>query len=290
MRKKINVMRRYHPSGLLILLTLPLMACSYSSPSLYNDPKQIIIPAGHVPLGSDAKEKALGYRLGGKAARKWRWFDQEKQRHVFLPRYAIDRFLVTQSEYEQFVMATHHRVPFITKTDYQKQGFLVHPYKSVKKYLWQNGHPPPSLRDHPVVLVSVDDAEAYCQWRGKQHGRTYRLPTENEWEKAARGVDQQYFPWGNQWDPNRLNSAKKGPYHTTPVHQYPQGISPFGSYDMAGNVFQWTHTSAESQPQRNVLKGCSWDDKAGICRSASRHTRLKSSRHLLIGFRCVQLE
>jgi toxoflavin biosynthesis protein ToxD len=278
---------RYFIFLINLLFLISLSACSLKSPPPVLDPQQIQIPAGTAHLGSDKNEKDLGYRLGGTAALKGRWFDSEKERNVSLGNYAMDQFLVTQEEYAGFVKETGHRVPYISEMDYQKQGFLVHSYQEVKKYLWEEGLPQKRLKNHPVVLVSVDDAQSYCQWKGKKHGRTYRLPTEDEWEKSARGTDHRYFPWGNQWDPSRLNMSEKGPYETTPVDHYPQGKSFYGLHDMAGNVFQWTQTPLHEQSDRYILKSCSWDDRAGICRSASRHSRLKSSRHILIGFRCA---
>ena len=256
----------------------------------FSDPFLILIPAGEVRLGSDAVEKKFGYKIGGAAARKWRWFDGEIERNITLPSFFIDRYLITQAQYEQFVRVTGHRVPHITHPEYQKQGFLVHPYQEVRPYLWKDNQPPEPLHDHPVVLVSVDDAEAYCHWRGKKENRKTRLPTEDEWEKAARGVDHRYFPWGNQWEPHRLNTAEKGPYQTTAISRYPQGKSLYGVFDMAGNVFQWTRTPLRPDSSRYILKGCSWDDEGGICRSAARHSRQKTSRHILIGFRCISTD
>jgi len=275
---------------LFLSFLLPLFSTScVASISAPVEPRQVLISAGKAYLGSNAAEKDFGYEIGSAAARRWRWFDIEKERMVNLDEYAMDRGLVTQKDYEEFVQETQHRAPFITAKEYQQQGFLVHPYDEVKKYLWQNNSPPENLKNHPVVLVSIDDAEAYCKWRGQKQSRRYRLPTEDEWEKAARGTNHRYFPWGNQWNPTYLNSATKGPYQTTPVGLYIKGQSPYGIFDMAGNVFQWTGTQQSPKSERYLLKGCSWDDAPGICRSAARHSRLKTSRHILIGFRCVSI-
>ncbi|MBI4241814.1 MAG: SUMF1/EgtB/PvdO family nonheme iron enzyme [Candidatus Rokubacteria bacterium] len=148
------------------------------------------------------------------------------------------------------------------------------------RYLWRDEHPPDGRADHPVVLVSAADVEAYCRWRHPE----FRLPTEAEWEKAARGDRGWIFPWGNRWDPDRLNSAMRGPGGTTPVTRYPAGASAYGLFDAVGNVFQWT---ASTMDGRRVVKGCAWDDEPGLCRPAFRHGRPADSRHILIGFRCA---
>ncbi len=255
--------------------------------------EQVLIPSGALTLGSGAGEKAYAYSIGGPWAEKWRWFDGEKRRRVFIDDFYIDRYPVTEGQYEKFVRAAGHRAPHISRDEYQKQGFLVHPYTEVLPYLWKRDKdgtmkPPPDKIDNPVVLVSVDDAQAYCKWRGSFDGtKNYSLPTENQWEKAARGTDGRYFPWGNTWDPKRANIGATGPGGTTPVNRYPKGKSPYGVFEMAGNIFEWTGTPSEANPKRYILKSCSWDDMPGLCRAAARHSRPKTSRHILIGFRCV---
>lgn len=243
------------------------------------------IPAGEVTLGSDAAQKEFGYGLGGAAARRGKWFDHEPLRRVSLPAFWMDATLVTQRAYGIFLRATGRRRPFITRDQYQRQGFLVHSYESVLPFLWFSDLPVAWLAEHPVVLVNVADAGAFCAWRGRREQRICRLPTEDQWEKAARGAGGRYYPWGNRWEPERVNTAASGPFTTTPVKRYPRGLSPYGLYDMAGNLFQWTATPG--RPGRNILKGCSWDDAGGICRGAARHGRPVESRHILIGFRCA---
>ncbi|MFN3476635.1 MAG: formylglycine-generating enzyme family protein [Candidatus Methylomirabilales bacterium] len=244
------------------------------------------VPAGPFIMGSDGKERTFASAMSSEAIRRSRWFEIEERKVLSLEAFCIDIFLVTNRDYHRFAQATGHRVPFISREDYMKQGFLVHDYdREVTKFLWREGMYPKGMADHPVVLASVEDAEAYCRWRGMKEGRSLRLPTEEEWEKAARGTDGRYFPWGNDWDPTKLNSARKGPYFTTPVGTYPQGKSPYGLYDMAGNVFEWTNSKFPDG--RQVLKGCSWDDEGSLCRAAFRHGRPPSSRHILIGFRCA---
>ena len=245
----------------------------------------ILIPEGEAELGSGAEERAFGYRIGGRAARRWKWFDNERQRTVKLPAYRMDRTPVTQRAYGEFVRALGWRVPFITEEGYREQGYLVHPYDEVLRYLWYVDRPPAELAEHPVVLVSQPDAQTYCRWRGERTRAICRLPSEDEWEKAARGTGGRYFPWGDEWAPERVNTVAQGPFGTTPVGRYPEGRSPYGLYDMAGNVFEWTATPG--RPGRTVVKSCSWDDFGGICRAAARHDRKTVSRHILFGFRCL---
>ncbi|MBC8515610.1 SUMF1/EgtB/PvdO family nonheme iron enzyme [bacterium] len=209
--------------------------------------------------------------------------------------FEIAHHLVTQKEYSRFVKSTGHRAPFITETAWIQQGFLVHPYSVVEMYLWRGSRNPRSLNDHPVVLVSREDALAYADWLGLKTGCRYRLPTSLEWERAARGEDGRSYPWGTFWEPKKSNSGgREG--GTTEVGSFSLGESPYGLLNMAGNVFEWTaddyqrHSSVseETTPIEGVLKGCSWDDLPGYCRAAYWHARLPSSRHILIGFRLVR--
>lgn len=132
------------------------------------------------------------------------------QHEVSLPAYRIDKFPVTNAQYARFVAEADYRAPLD----------------------WELGRIPQGLELHPVTMVSWYDASNYCTWAGK------RLPREAEWEKAARGADARRWPWGEQMEPSRLNT-----YYsvgaTTEVTEYPQGASPYGVMDMAGNVFEW---------------------------------------------------
>ena len=268
-------------SGVSPILTSRLFSAVSSGCA---DPDRAVwVQAGPFWMGSNSAERRLAYALSTEAVREVRWFDAElRLRRLNLPAFCIDRFLVTQAQYAAFVAATRHRPPGISKEEYRHQGFLVHDYeREVTRYLWDDGTPPAGRGDHPVVLVSADDAAVYCRWRYAGS----RLPTEAEWEKAARGEDGWIFPWGNQWDPERLNSAARGPGGTTPVTRYPEGVSSYGLFDPVGNVFQWTSSSLPDG--RRIVKGCAWDDEPGLCRPAFRHARPSETRHILIGFRCA---
>ena len=138
-----------------------------------------------------------------------------------LDSFYIDKFPVTNQRYRKFVRGTGHRVPF---TD----------AKWAKNLNWGLKNYPKGKAKHPVVLVSFDDAVAYCKWAGK------KIPTEEQWEKAARGTDGRAYPWGDEFDEKKCNTLFSRIEATTPVDKYPQGASPYGCYDMAGNAWEWT--------------------------------------------------
>jgi formylglycine-generating enzyme required for sulfatase activity len=261
------------------------------------------VPGGEFISGSDSAERDYGYRISAAAIaedaagqataeqrlRDRRWFDREPNRQSqSLPAFCIGTHLITQTDYAAFVAATGHRAPGISPEDYQEQGFLVHPYEDTAPYQWQDNQPPADKLNHPVVMVSYHDAVAYGEWKGLQDGVTYRLPTALEWEKAARGPDGTYFPWGDTWQDDATNWARHGDYGTSEVGAYPLSRSLYGVEDMAGNVFEYTATTQDRRGTAvSVMKGCSWDDLPGFCRAAYRHTRPVDSRHLLFGFRLV---
>jgi len=213
------------------------------------------------------------------------WFDHETPQHKHvLPLFRIQKTPVTQKDYARFVAETGHRSPFVDTDTWQSYG-LAHPYWRARSYNWIGNTPPAGKQNHPVVLVSVADAEAYAAWLSRKSGRTLRLPSANEWEKAMRGTDGRLYPWGNSYDSARLNNADQGPFATMPVGAFPTGASPYGVRDGAGQVYEWTATHANN---KRVIKGGSWDDHGGICRPAAWHGRPEHLKHILIGFRLVE--
>jgi formylglycine-generating enzyme required for sulfatase activity len=191
-------------------MTALLVAVALAAAAGCPEPGRMVrIDRGTFWMGSDASERTFALALSSPAVRDAGWIQAElPRRAVTLPAFCIDQFLVTQQQYAAFVAKTGHRAPSITREDYLQQGFLVHDYdREVTPYVWHGDTPPPRLRDHPVVLVSAEDAAAYCRWRHP----ALRLPTEAEWERASRGDQGRPFPWGDRWDPDRLNSVARGP-------------------------------------------------------------------------------
>jgi formylglycine-generating enzyme required for sulfatase activity len=154
--------------------------------------------------------------------------------------------------------------------------------------------------DHPVVCVLWQDALAYAAWMVKLTGQPWRLPTEAEWEKAARGSDGRIYPWGNHWDNTRANTFDGGPLATTPVRHYPSGASPYGAQDMAGNVWEWTSSVYQPYPYTprdererpeasgdRVLRGGSWGNPPQNARVACRNVYWPVDFRGSHGFRLV---
>jgi len=194
------------------------------------------------------------------------------QHTAYTDAYRIDKYEVSVSEYAKFVRETGHRGP--------------------KYWFRTGGQPVPGAELMPVVNVDYYDACAYCECEGK------RLPTEAEWEKAARGVDGRNYPWGNEWKPDYANTWEKGPHRGSAVNAYPQGASPYGVLNMGGNVWEWTSSWFVNYPGAEtpfdftgtdvVLKGGSWLDFADSTRPAGRKDFTPYIRFNTVGFRCAK--
>jgi formylglycine-generating enzyme required for sulfatase activity len=182
-----------------------------------NKPNMICIPAGQFLMGSTKGDARNIFENSGK---RWhRWLRSEQPQHVVeLSEYWISKYLVTNREYYVFIKETG------TPPPENWTGY---------KYPLEKGN-------HPVVYVSWKNATAYCRWLTANLGEEYRLPTEAEWEKAARGVNANIFPWGNEFDSGKANTIESLINDTSPVGQFsPEGDSAFGCADMAGNVYEW---------------------------------------------------
>lgn len=243
--------------------------------------------------GSTPEERERAYQdyertAGQAAARRGKWFDREQPwQRSYIEAYSFDLTPVTNAAYAEFVRDTGRAPPAMDATTWKQQGFSQHYDTEVRRYVWPGLEPDPERADHPVVLVSWEDASAYCRWRGELVGQPRRLPTSAEFERAARGTRGSIYPWGPSFDPSRLNSAVGGPRDTTPVASYPGGASPYGALDVAGNVFQWTSTPWTHRRGRRTVKGSAWDDFGGLGRAAAEHGRDPRIRHAIVGFRCA---
>ena len=205
--------------------------------------------------------------------------DERPLHRVWLDAFAMDLYEVTTAQYALFLGATNRPGPW--------QWHAVD--------LAQHG-------DRPVIGVDWSDADAYCRWKGK------RLPTEAQWEKAARGTDGRLHPWGNQAPTNELANFALGARFSygqvlMPVRSYEQGKSPYGLYQMAGNVWEWVQdwyvaNYYETSPERNplgpeqgqfkVLRGGSWSDLPKYLLTYGRFKLLPDTRNSYTGFRCAK--
>ncbi|HEY4178164.1 MAG TPA: SUMF1/EgtB/PvdO family nonheme iron enzyme [Kofleriaceae bacterium] len=288
---------------LFLALSIAQVACGSSTPtpahvdtsnaplSLAADARMIAIPAGKFVAGSTPEERDQAYddyRLtsGIDAAREHKWFDVEIDRtHHQTAAYAIDLMPVTQAQYAEFVATGSAVAPSITEAAWKAQHFQQDFATQVERFNWKDGRPPAGREDHPVVLVTWTEANAYCKWRGELAGTPRHLPTADEYEKAARGQDGIFYPWGNTFDPTKLNSGVSGPKDTEPVGSHLDAASPYGVLDTAGNVFQWTSTPFPGD--KMTVKGSAWEDFGGVGRGASLHGRARNVRHVIVGFRCA---
>jgi len=218
----------------------------------------ILIPAGLATLGTSYAEKSS---ICEKYNVHPSWFDPEPPRRLHIDAFYIDELPVTNRQFLQFCRESNYPWP----RENHRQAASQNP-------------------KCPVVNVNIKDAAAYAQYAGKQ------LPTQEQWEYAARGKQGLIYPWGNRWDRHRCNNnSHNSPLglHTTSVYQYPNGASAFGVMDMAGNVCEWTRSK---HGPSNVVKGAFYLQRQPYrFRPACRlMTQLGSNRQDYIGFRCVK--
>ncbi|MGH2898091.1 MAG: formylglycine-generating enzyme family protein, partial [Solirubrobacteraceae bacterium] len=181
--------------------------------TLAADDRMIAIPDGRYVNGSTLEERAAAYDdfqavAGEDTARAEKRFEHEADRHsARLPAFRIDLMPVTQAQFAEMVSVDHVAAPGIDEAGWKAQG-LPHDYaREVARFAWSGGKPPDGREDHPVVLVTWTEADRYCAWRGALRGEKRRLPTADEVEKAVRGEDGLAYPWGNNFEPDKLNSA-----------------------------------------------------------------------------------
>jgi formylglycine-generating enzyme required for sulfatase activity len=264
------------------------------------EPQLVTIPAGPFLMGTPESEVEELFKLmqAEYEDTKRAWVEREVPQHeVTLDEYAIARYPITNAEFERFIEDGGY-----TQRDYWTDAG----WKQKEKESWtqprywddEKWNPP----SQPVVGVSWYEALAYCRWLSEKSGKTYRLPTEAEWEKAARGTDGRRYPWGDAWDASLCNNKESGPGKTTPVGEYPEGESPYGVEELVGQVWEWCRTKYgleypynpndgredEAGDDTRIIRGASWNDGAGWCRCGSRGGDVPRYRSGDGGFRCVR--
>jgi formylglycine-generating enzyme required for sulfatase activity len=262
--------------------------------------EMVLVPAGDFLMGSrreeivDAQRQCRRLSTTSLCDR----FDDEVPSHVvFLDAFYIDRYEITNARFSRFVHETGYR------TTAEREGSSVlwqrrTGWVKTEGAEWRRPKGPGSSAEprHPVVHVSWYDAEAYCTWSGN------RLPTEAEWEKAARGTDRRKYPWGDAWDSRKAN-AEYTVGTAAAVGSYPAGASPYGVEDLAGNLAEWVAdwfdaTYYKNSPERNpqgptrrdhkVLRGGSWDNPSWSVTVTFRRSNVPTMRIDLAGFRCAR--
>ena len=265
-----------------------LSACGHRKARGIDDASTVTIPAGPFTMGSDPLARAHATELSVDrgtyhADTAVRLKEELPETTKSIEAFAIMIRPVTQAEYHAYVLETGAPEPYVDPRTWKSMD-TGYGYKAVRRVLWTDGKPADERREHPVVLVGHDDALAYCAWWGRRHGGSGSLPSEAQWEKAARGTDGRAFPWGDRFEPELVNSAEAGRGTTTPAGFNAATASPYGVLDMAGNVFEWTHTPADGGW---IVKGGAFNAGAAAARAAARHARPAALQHPAIGFRCT---
>ena len=266
---------------------------SATRPDLNDVSDMAFIRVGKFFRGSNFEENKAAFKMCrkyDKSCKLWWFSDEYPGKLVSLDNYWIDVYEVTNEKYLEFVKATGHPPALDNSctTDACREGNL-----------WQGTSFPSAISRQPVTQVSWYDANDYCKWRGK------RLPTEAEWEKAARGPSGNSYPWGEASPKGRAsyNRKWKGIYTMTNVGSYPNGVSLYGVHDMAGNVWEWVDDwynrtyytyGTKSNPKGYVegefksLRGGSWVNFPDSLRSAFRRWSRPGVRFNDTGFRCAK--
>jgi formylglycine-generating enzyme required for sulfatase activity len=246
------------------------------------------IAAGEFVMGSDEGEE-----------------DERPRHRAYLDDFAIGVCPVTNGEYAQFVRETGHPSPAIRALPQMVSSALESDFRSLAaRYFWNNGTPPEGRERHPVTLVGFEDATAYCAWLAGKTGLPVRLPTEAEWERAARGgLEGKRYPWGDELEPARAHflpdASAKTERGTAPAGSYPPNA--FDLHDMAGNVWEWVsdwyspnyyERAQYINPQgpdtglMRIVRGGAWvNADGGYLRCAYRHKLPPDSSAYSIGFR-----
>jgi formylglycine-generating enzyme required for sulfatase activity len=203
------------------------------------------------------------------------FYGDEKEKHLIKDAYQIDLYPVTNQRFAEFIQAKGYEMD---KYWSEKGWKWCRENKVSEPWYWQDEKW--NQPDHPVVGVSWYEAQAFARWAGKA------LPTEVQWERTARGTDGREYPWKGEFDKEKCNTEESGIGKTSRVTRYPNGISPAGCYDMAGNVWEWTVSQDEYGDY--ILRGGCWNDRWADAR-CTEHLRYRPDERITsVGFRCVK--
>lgn len=265
--------------GVCLLVLFP--ACKWNTTSLEpvkiweeDQKKMVLVAAGEFIMGTDKTDPDNTHQRIG--AVKPLYLDQHPQRSVVLQAYYIDVYEVTNLEYKRFIDDAQY--PELPSN-------------------WVEGEIPEGLENHPVTHITWIEAWSYAAWAGK------RLPTEAQWEKAARGSDGRLYPWGNEYVKGKANIGIDGDRKIMPVGSYPQDVSVYGVFDLAGNVMEWTLDWYRAYPGNGyndprfgenfkVLRGSAFQKAGHYFLEAYRYAfarteALPADYFENVGFRCV---
>ncbi|MFQ5455239.1 MAG: formylglycine-generating enzyme family protein [Nitrospirota bacterium] len=224
--------------------------------------EMVFIPSGWFTMGSSVDDGKVGLEIGA---------DTIPRHRVYTRAFYIDKYEVSVKKYLKFIQSTGRTGP----SSWTYEGL------------------PENETDQPVIGVTWYDADAYCKWAGK------RLPTEEEWEKAARGEDGRMWPWGDDFTKGNANTLVSGIIWVVPVDSYPESVSPYGLFNMAGNAGEWTDSWYTAYPDSPVIKrktfgkkyrvarGGSWDAPKDFARTTHRTALMPTLGQPSFGFRCA---
>jgi len=227
--------------------------------------------------------------------------DSKKTVELGLP-FAIGKYPVTNLHYRRFIEADgYNRREFWSDEGWAWRTGSYDAHAPIESRDWLTRRPPDKRREPfywqdakwnnplaPVVGISWFEAEAYCHWLTQQLGKPVRLPTEAEWEKAARGTDGRLWPWGNEWNKHLCNNRELGFGHLCIVGMFPKGASPYGAQDMAGNVWEWTSSvKTHDRVVYRAVRGGSWTYFKRLTGCAYRLGYMPASFHTQVGFRVI---
>jgi formylglycine-generating enzyme required for sulfatase activity len=320
---------KYWVSGLVCLALMggsAYAAPKKTKPKKLADDGMVLVPAGEFKMGSNKEENEAWYReanaLNPFGFNDRLYVDERPAHKVTLPAYKIDKYEVTNAQYRAFLIATGHNAPNTWPRNgynFSDQQLATWPLEGLRdvatnRFLLDMDVPNMSkaellkemkkvnqARDNlPVTSVTWFDANDYCLWAKK------RLPTEAEWEKAARGTEAFEYPWGNTWDTNKINTLSENPDAPySAVGSYSGDVSPYGVYDMSGNVAEWVADWYQAYPdapasdikffgekQRVVRGGMAssghYDSLSIVFRAAKRTHLLPNTALIDLGFRCAK--